>query len=275
MPGDPLLLDAVLAELHAAGRAAFPGIALDHAVFAAHLRARAGEAADAAALRRLHAPDLYLACACARGDAGAVRLFEEAVLRKIEPALARVGAEPILAEVKQIVRERLLVGAPGKEPRIAEYAGEGALLTWVRVIALRTAATIRRGARRSKAREDEAMLDAAMAVEGPELAHMRRRYAHDFKAAFEVAVTELSPRDRNLIRQHLIDGLTIDDLGALYQVNRVTAARWLSSAREDVARATRRALTARLSVSQGELESILRLVRSDLDLSLERVLRRA
>jgi RNA polymerase sigma-70 factor (ECF subfamily) len=264
--------DTLLAERCAEGRAAHPRLALDEATFAAYLDARA---TDDAALRRLHAADLYLACACARGEPEALVVFEAQIVDKLAPALARAGAASLVDEVKQIVRERLLLGAAGKGPRIADYAGEGALLTWVRVVALRAAATLRRGAQRSRAREDEALLDAPLALDSPDLLHLRRRYADDFKAAFELGVAELTPRDRNLLRQHLIDRLTIDDLGALYRVNRVTASRWLSHAREEVARATRKALVARLRLSPPELESILRLVRSDLDLSIDRVLRRA
>jgi RNA polymerase sigma-70 factor (ECF subfamily) len=273
-PRDDAALAALILSLHAEARAAAPGVAIDEATFGALLRERAGDPVDEAALRRLNVRDLHLAWACARGDAAALALFDESVLARLDPALVRVGAGAILDDVKQAVREKLFVGAADRGPRIVDYAGEGELRTWVRVVALRTAATILRGARRTRTRED-ALADAPGAIDSPELLHLRQRYAPEFKVAFELAVAELTPRDRELLRQHLLDGQTIDDLGALHGVNRVTASRWLSRAREDVARATRKTLAARLRLSAGEMESVLRLVRSELDLSLERVLLRA
>jgi RNA polymerase sigma-70 factor (ECF subfamily) len=265
---EPSPRETLIAERCAEARAAHPRLGLAAADFAAYLSARAP---DEAALRSRNAADLYLACAAARADAAALATFEAEILDRLAPALIRAGAGAILDEVKQVVRERLLVAPAGRDPRITDYAGEGTLVTWVRVVALRAAATIRRGAQRSRAREHEALLDTPLPVDSPDLAHLRRRYAGDFKAAFEAGVAGLGPRDRNLLRQHLLDGLTIDDLGALYQINRVTAARWLSRAREEVARATRKALAARLRLSPAELDSVLRLVRSDLDLSIGRV----
>ncbi|MEM1013744.1 MAG: transcriptional regulator, partial [Planctomycetota bacterium] len=57
-----------------------------------------------------------------------------------------------------------------------------------------------------------------------------------------------------------------------HDVHRATAARWLVSARETLAKDTQRILRARLHVTQSEIESLHRLVRSDLDVSLCRIL---
>jgi len=75
-----------------------------------------------------------------------------------------------------------------------------------------------------------------------------------------------------VLRLHLLDGLNIDRIGQLHDVHRATAARWLASAREALAKDTQRILQARLQVSRSEFESLLRLVRSDLDVSLCRIL---
>ena len=68
-PGADAELAARLAGAWRAARAAFPAIAVESDVFAAHLGARApADAADAiAALALLRTDDLYLACACAPG----------------------------------------------------------------------------------------------------------------------------------------------------------------------------------------------------------------
>src|SRR5262249_27085192 len=95
------------------------------------------------------------------------------------------GAASILDEVKQVVRERLLVGTSGRGARITDYAGEGTLLTWVRVVALRAAATIRRGAQRRSAREHEALLDTPLSIDDPDLSHLRPRVARGLQGPFE------------------------------------------------------------------------------------------
>jgi RNA polymerase sigma-70 factor (ECF subfamily) len=67
--------------------------------------------------------------------------------------------------------------------------------------------------------------------------------------------------------------LSISDIGAIYQVHRATAARWLSKARATLIDLTKEQLAILLSVEPGETDSILRLVQSQLDVSLERRLR--
>ncbi|MFC1610733.1 transcriptional regulator, partial [Myxococcota bacterium] len=82
----------------------------------------------------------------------------------------------------------------------------------------------------------------------------------------------LSAKDRNLLRQSLLDGLSIDQLGAIYRVHRATAARWLAGARERVLKETLSALRQRLKIDEAEFKSLINLVRSQLDLSLARLL---
>jgi RNA polymerase sigma-70 factor (ECF subfamily) len=82
----------------------------------------------------------------------------------------------------------------------------------------------------------------------------------------------LAPRQRLLLKQHVLDDLTIDEIGPLLKVHRATAARWLDQARSDLARATELALQRRLGVSTTEVKSALRLIVSQLDVSLRRLL---
>ena len=97
---------------------------------------------------------------------------------------------------------------------------------------------------------------------------LRERYREQVRAAIAAAFAALTERQRNVLRQYYIDGLTIDQLAALYHVDRATTARWVIGARTGVLDGTRDRLRAVLGVSSDEVESILRLVRSELDLSL-------
>ena len=74
-----------------------------------------------------------------------------------------------------------------------------------------------------------------------------------------------------MLRQYYIDGLTIDRLAALYRVDRATTARWVVAARSAVLAGTRDFLGSALGVTTSEVESILRLVGSQLELSLRQL----
>jgi RNA polymerase sigma-70 factor (ECF subfamily) len=70
----------------------------------------------------------------------------------------------------------------------------------------------------------------------------------------------------------VIDGWTIDRIGALYGVHRATAARRIAAARDELGAAIRTELAARLAISIDEVDSIVRLVQNRIDVSLERLL---
>ncbi len=61
-------------------------------------------------------------------------------------------------------------------------------------------------------------------------------------------------------------------MGKLHQVHRATAARWLQSIRDALLERTRVELQARLGAGAADVDSVIRLVASRLDVSLERVL---
>jgi RNA polymerase sigma-70 factor (ECF subfamily) len=109
----------------------------------------------------------------------------------------------------------------------------------------------------------------------PELLVMKARYRDEFREAFGEAVARLAPRDRNLLRYQLLDGLTTHQIGTIYRVHRVTITRWLKKARDNLLEETRSLLIARLRVEPQEFNSIMGLIQSQLDLSLSRVLARS
>ena len=97
---------------------------------------------------------------------------------------------------------------------------------------------------------------------------MRREVRADFEASVKLALERLSVRQRNLLRHYFIDRLGIDELGRLYGVHRATAARWLSQAREAVRDETRAILVDQARLRTAEAESVMRLVDSQLEVSL-------
>jgi RNA polymerase sigma-70 factor (ECF subfamily) len=260
----------LVARVAAAGRAAWPGLALTDAALAAHLAERDPPTAE-------HDADLYLATALASGDRAALAAFEARLVPEIDAALRRLRLPGGAAdEVKQALRVDLLVGPDGV-PRIADYAGRGALVGWLRVTATRHGLKLLRQTQREETL-DEILLDhwpdaTPNATANPERRHLRTTYTADLKRAVGEAFAALEVRQRNLLRQHLLDELTIDELARLYRVHRATCARWLADARADLGRHTRKRLTDALGVRGDELESLLRFLDSDIELSISRLLR--
>jgi RNA polymerase sigma-70 factor, ECF subfamily len=245
--------------LHASGKAAWPTIDVPLDAFAAYLAERDAEPGQAASL--------YLACACAGGDARAVAALEQTYFAALRTAVARLARDHSAAdEAIQLLREKLFV--PGSDGRrgIEGYSGRGDLRGWLRVAATRVALSLLRARRPG---HDDALLDQIGATEpDPELLLLRRQYAAEANDALRAAFAELDVRERNLLRQHFVDSLSIDALGRLYGVHRATAARWLERARDTLERRTRAILIKRLGIGEGTLDSIVRMLRSDLHITL-------
>jgi len=234
-------------------RAAWPGVEVPRDAFAAWLKGRDAE----------RAAELYLACACTRGDAAAMKAFEAKYFGDVAAAVARLGA---VDDVKQELRRRLFVGVDGGKPKLAEYKGRGGLDRWVRAVATRVALNLKRGEHDSRkaALEDDDLLGAPLGSEDPELAHMKSLYRGEFKKAFSDAMASLEADGQNWLRLYYLDGLGLAELSGLFRVSVPTASRRLAKAREDALEATRKLLRERLSVSKTELESIMRLIQSRL-----------
>ena len=99
-------MEDTLQALVAAGRAAWPEIAIKASAFVQYLADRLDVQGDLdASLEAVHA-DLYLACGCAHGDGRAIVAFERALLSRIPAFLARLDPSRDLAdEVAQELRE--------------------------------------------------------------------------------------------------------------------------------------------------------------------------
>jgi RNA polymerase sigma-70 factor (ECF subfamily) len=270
-------LDRRLWTLVAEGRASWPDFAIDARQLVEFVaRQLTSEHADAA-LDGLRPADLYLACACARGVHGAIAAFDRDYMREVDIALSRMRVgDSRLKDVKQLVRQRLFVGggtagAPTSAGKISEYGGRGDLRRWVRSVAVRTCLNeLRKGKREVLVDDDHLIAQHAISADDPEVEYMKRTYANEFKVAFGEALGQLGPREQTLLRYHHVDGLNIDEIGAIYRVHRVTAFRWLEKAKEQLVKSTLETLRARLKLPASELESVLRMIRSQIHLSLVR-----
>jgi len=265
-------LETELRAYVAGARAACPEVAVTDADFVLYVAARVRDGRPPAAA---HAGDLLLACGCARGQPAAVALFNERYRSVIARVLARRQASSDLAaDATQSVYERLLVAQAGEVPKIAEYAGTGSLRSWVSTVAATTLHTLRRAAarRREESRGSESALER-LAESEPELRYLKARYKVEVERALARAIERLTDRQRLLLRLNLAEGVSIDALGAMYSVNRATAARWLAAARTAILSGTREELGTVLVLTPGEWDSIVALVQSELCISVARHLK--
>src|SRR4051794_9235042 len=127
-----------VAELVERARTAYPEFGVNPDAFAAHLYAKAGDDPGA-----VNVEDLYLAFASAHGDRNALALIEQRHLAQIGRFIAHLRMQPsFVDEVRQQVRERILIGTATAGPRVAkilDYSGRGPLGAWIRVTAMRQA----------------------------------------------------------------------------------------------------------------------------------------
>jgi len=246
-----------------AGRAAWPDIALEESAFQEFVGARD--------INRQYAADVYLACACALRLPAALEAFEASVGASIDRAIRRASSDSTQwDDLRQIVRERILVAGRGGPAKIAKYSGRAPLHQWARVVALRAVRSAQR--KRFDTPGQDAifleMVEQRTAEDAVLEAHLIRAY----KAAFEQAFAALTPAERTVLRLSVIDELGIDPIARLLNVHRATAARRLVAARERLVRAMTTHVRRDAKLTESEAASAIRLIESKLDLSLERVM---
>jgi RNA polymerase sigma-70 factor (ECF subfamily) len=262
-----LAMQTWLAERWVAARRAWPGVELPPEAFYAWVAARAGSDEE---MRALRTDELYLTCACAHGDRRAFVHLESRYFGGVAASLSRLRLGILTVdELTQILRARLFVTDGKKKARISGYSGRGDLGSWMRVIAVRAALRQLRSEKRVRA--DAQRVPAPLPMDA-ELGHLKRQYGGHVRAALSASLEGLGTREKNLLWQYYLDGLTIEQIGALYGAHRVTVARWLDAIRQRLLDDTRHALGSRLRASQHECDSIIRMVQSQIDLTLNRLL---
>jgi RNA polymerase sigma-70 factor (ECF subfamily) len=253
-----------IAELWRVARDAWPGFSVGEERFREFVRARTQAEPPRAA-------DLYLACACLDGDAAALRAFDS-LLVEVAGYLRHLATdEHVFADAQQNVRQVLLPRGD-RPPALAEYNGRGKLGGWLRIILTRELSRLRALERRERPLDPSIAAVKADVTDDPETAYLKAHYQDEFKRAFADAMSGLADDDRRLLRYAVLERLSIDEIARLEHIHRATAARHVAQARERLAETTRAALESRLRVAPEQLSSILRLVPSQIDLSVRRLL---
>jgi RNA polymerase sigma-70 factor (ECF subfamily) len=254
--------DSVLAR----ARAAWPEVVLDDAIFVAYV----ADADDGGG--ELDIPALYLGCACIHGDPHALAAFERAHLDALPRMLARITTDAAtIDEVKQRLRIKLFVADGIGPPTIARYR-RGSLPAWLRVVACRLAIDVLRQRHLPLVGADEPALERTALADDPVLALIKVTYRDRVAAAFVAALGALSPTDRATLRFYFVDNLGTEEVGRIYQLSKSAVSRRLARCRAALLADVKQRLMGELGIAEAELDSVMKLVRSQLHLSLPRIL---
>jgi RNA polymerase sigma-70 factor (ECF subfamily) len=261
------LRDALVERLESAARST-PGVAWDPYEFCITLLGLLRGVGEARAeLAALHVEDMYFVWALAKHDRAALSRLEREYLTRLS---ARVSAAHDLppGDLEQNVRTRLFVSQGASPPRITQYSGRGPFGAWLRMVAKRVALDLLRA---RGARPDRELTSPDVATD-PELDYLKVRYAADFKRALEEALSHLGAREVTLLKLSYLEQLSPSAIGVMYGVTNRTVQRWLAELKDDVLWRMREALKERLALGPSELDSLFRLMQSQLQVSLQRVL---
>jgi RNA polymerase sigma-70 factor, ECF subfamily len=269
-------LGAQLVEACRAGAAAWPAIELGADRFTAYLAERLDPGRPPEqALAAICIADLYLTCACAARVPAALEAFDSQYLAGLGGLLARIDPSPAFAdEVRQTLRIRLLVGDEKQDraPSILQYRGQGPLRRWLAVVATRSALNLRKEAQ-PWVSLDEALLDASL--DSPELQSLRGVYLDDLRQATREAVTEslaaLTPEERNLLRWHLVDQVSLRKIAVARGTYVMAVAREYARIRGSIMDLVRRKTQERTGLSATEAESLLNELASRISITISRL----
>lgn len=217
---------------------------------------------------------LYLCIACAIGVESACWELERRYLGTLRSTLGRVVRQPDLVEESlQVVRARLLTGP---KARIATYRGQGPLETWLRVVATRIALDELRSRKRTLRHENRLAqhFETSLVEEASaESSLFRHEHAPAIRRALERGLSGLPLEDRRLLRLSLVQGLSIDALGKLYEIHRSSAARRVARSRQRAYEAVKNHLQHELGeLSTDEFASLISTLYSDLETTLSGLL---
>jgi RNA polymerase sigma-70 factor (ECF subfamily) len=267
----PEELETLLRAVVERCRRAWPSVEVAPEVFVAFLAARidARCAPLDQSLEQVHCEDLWLVCAACQRHPWAVQAVADLladVVRGTLGARSPLGGDA-QAEILQQLQTRLWVGDTSQKAALGTYEGRASLRSWLSMVVLRESFRTKQPAAASLEEE----MVARLAAEQPtaEAAYLNREVREAMRQAVRDAIAELKPRDRNLLRYQIIDGLRHDEIAQIYRVNRTTVWRWLTRLETRLAKRSRLALGRILGASgTSEIDSLVRSLHSRLSITI-------
>lgn len=268
-------LNRALAALIAEAKEAWPQVTQDDHAFVHYLGERMPQTADLlSTLDQLFTTDLYLCAATVAGDEGALRAFSEKYRPAVYNAAKRVEKQGIQADdTAQELMEYLLLPRGERAAALALYSAQGPLLAYVRVSSLRKALRLlKKEEKLPQSGGLDRIMELADTGDDPELTILKDKYRGEFKEAFHQALQALESSERNLLRYHYMTELNTRQIGKLLGLHQSNVVRRLTQVRAGLLDQTRSLLMENLGLGASKFQSIMLLVQSQLDVSIERML---
>jgi RNA polymerase sigma-70 factor, ECF subfamily len=254
------------ARVMSAGTLRWPSLKVDARELTGYLQDRR---VSADSLSPALACDLFLAFACFSKAPGAVEVFQSLY----DPIIVATGRRfdksgGLADDLRQRLAESLFVGSGLVGGRIAEYRGRGPLSAWFRTCAKRAALRLAKIDRPEALITRDALAEEISDVCDQELTLLKDHYGELFRQELVFALNELPARDRMLLQLHLVAGLSTTRIGQMYHLSQSSISRQLQRAANTTFSLIKQRIHLRLGVGTAELESLLDLARSHIELTL-------
>lgn len=275
---DDVPLESLLIQGYADARKAWPHVALPVEAFVAHVaervpRDRPGVAVEKV-LGAMALSDLYLACACVRDVPGAHAALEAAHFARLAGALQkqfRGAPEATVEDACQKVRQKLLLASPGAGPHLLTYSGEGGLVAWIRVIAVRQLIKLLPEGETPSAVEPKVAPEPSTDKDG-DRRHIRQELHDRLRQVIcEAAEAVLSPKDRALLDDYYRKQMSQKELAEKNNTSQAGISRRLALLREALREEIVKGMRLRHGIKSMELQQLVA-DQSRLDVTMSRVL---
>lgn len=257
-------LDTEASVILSGARAAWPALPLKAEEFARFLAERFESPHD---VPRDTLGDLFLACACAGNVPGALQAFRERMFPVVVLALRPFDeSEAFAEEVFQRLSGSLFVSAIPAQGKITRYRGQGSLAGFVATSARRIALRLSTDSARFQGEAE--LVHHFSQFEEQETSLLKLRYRDTFNRALAVALRGLSRRERLVLRMNLVERVSTTRIAAIYRVSQPTVSRWIQRSAKNIFAAVKGLVCDELAIDTRELESLLLLVRSQIDITI-------
>jgi RNA polymerase sigma-70 factor (ECF subfamily) len=100
---------------------------------------------------------------------------------------------------------------------------------------------------------------------------LKRRHGEIFSHALSVALRELTTRDRLVLRMNVVDRISTTRIAAIYKVSQPTVSRWIQRSARTIFATVKDLVCDELEIDSRELDSLLVLVRSQIEITISQV----
>jgi RNA polymerase sigma-70 factor (ECF subfamily) len=211
--------------------------------------------------------DVFLACACGHGEPTALRCFRERYFHVVAAAVRSFdSSQEFAGEIYQRLSEALFVRGPSTEAKIQGYKGQGPLAGFVRTAARRIG--LRMSAAAARFQGEEALVQQFSQVSELDATLLKLQCRQAINRALCIALRQLPRRERLILRMNLVEKVSTTRIAAMYKVSQPTVSRWIQRSAQTIHETVKELVCDELDVDTRELESLLSLVRSQIEITI-------